>query len=221
MISVIIVAAGGSRRMGFDKLSADLGGTPVIARTLSAFDRCDAVSEIIVVTSKDRFDFIRQLGISKLATITEGGAERHLSVWNGIAETSAEYPLIAVHDGARPLVSPRMIEKCAATALEMGAATLAHRVVDTLKRSSKNGLEVAESVSRDDLWAMETPQIFQRDILTNAYHQVIENNSLVTDEVSAVQAAGDPVYFVENTEPNLKITVAGDLDLAKAFITSK
>ena len=135
MISAIIVAAGKSRRMGFDKLSADLCGLPVIAHSILAFEQCECVSEIIIVTSKDRVDFISKHRTAKVTQIIEGGIERHLSVWNGINGSSEDLPLISVHDGARPLASPRVITQCAEIAKLKGAATLAHRVVDTLKSS--------------------------------------------------------------------------------------
>ncbi len=221
MISAIIVAAGSSKRMGFDKLSVDLSGLPVIAHSIAAFENCAMVSEIIVVTSPDRFDFINQYKTPKVTQIIAGGAERHFSVWQGLEMASPKLPLIAVHDGARPLITPDAISQCAEIAREKGAATLAHRVVETLKRAAPGGTIAAESVSRTDLWAMETPQIFQREILLAAYQRILAAGELVTDEVSAVQAITTEVRFVENHQPNLKITVAADLDVARALLAAR
>lgn len=220
-LSAVIVAAGSSRRMGFDKLSADLSGESVLLRSINAFQNCDAVTEIIVVSSKDRIESIKAFNVPKLKVVVEGGTERHLSVWNGLKAISTDATLIAVHDGARPLVTTDAIERCADIASEAGAASLAHRIVDTLKRSNPGETSAAESVSREDLWAMETPQIFQTEILMSAYQEILTSEKLVTDEVSAVQATGHSVQFVENPDPNLKITVAADLSIAEALIQQR
>lgn len=219
-ISAIIVAAGSSRRMGFDKLGADLCGESVLTRSLQAFEACEKVGEICVVTTRDKIASIRQIGVekslSKLTNVIEGGAERHLSVAHGLEQVCAASELVAIHDGARPLVTPAAIVRCAEVAAETGAASLAHPIVDTLKRSNERG-EVAASVSRDDLWAMETPQIFHTSLIRMAYQQVIEKGLLVTDEVSAIEAMGRAVSLVRNDEPNGKITVAADLEIARAI----
>ena len=115
------------------------------------------------------------------------------------------------------LVSARAISLCASVAAETGAATLAHRVADTLKRGNDRG-EVDGAVSRENLWGMETPQIFKLELLHEAYETVIERGDLVTDEVSALEAIGHPVKLVENPDPNLKITVPGDLGVAEAVL---
>lgn len=215
-VSAIIVAAGSSRRMGFDKLAAQLVGKSVRERSIEAFEKCSEVDEIVVVTSAEiSSDF------QKLTRVVEGGAERHFSVWNGIQAIDPNAEYIAVHDGARPLVTPEAIAKCLAEAKKSGAATLAHPISDTLKRSDSDGHAVVESVSRDLLWAMETPQIFRADLLRAAYEKILEQGELVTDEVSAVQALGTEVLLVENPEPNLKITFPADLQLAEAILAAR
>lgn len=217
MISAVIVAAGSSQRMGFDKLSADLGGKSVLEHSINAFERCSEVGEIIVVSSNDRFDWIESFESEKMIAVIEGGAQRHFSVLNGIKRADPSLDLIAVHDGARPLISPVSISTCAAKAAEFGAASLANRVVDTLKRSEPGSTYASESVCRENLWAMQTPQIFRTEIIHQAYGEVVKKGDVVTDEVSAVQAIGIPVHLVENPEPNFKITVPSDLALAKAL----
>ena len=223
-LSAIIVAAGSSRRMGFDKLEALLCGESVLTRSLTAFQNCPDVSEIIVVTSPAKMEAVRnavdRLKLSKFAGAVEGGAERHLSVHAGLEQMNSDCDLVAVHDAARPLVSPNAISQCAAAAADSGAASLAHRIADTLKRANASG-EVSQSVSRDDLWAMETPQIFRVALLREAYRAVLERGDTVTDEVSALEVIGHPVKLVENAEPNFKITVPADLALAEALLKAK
>ncbi len=206
--------------MGFDKLAADLCGESVLTRSMLALAACAEVAEIRVVTSPEKFEPVGEaatrLGISKFVEVIPGGAERHLSVSAGLARIDDDRALVAVHDAARPLVSRAAISRCIAAAHEHGAATLAHRVADTLKRGDAAG-EVVGAVSRDDLWAMETPQIFRVSLLREAYAEVLAKGEPVTDEVSAVRGIGHVVKLVENPEPNLKITVPGDLVVASAI----
>lgn len=223
-VSAVIVAAGSSRRMGFDKLLADLNGETVLVRSLLAFQACPDVSEIRVVTNPEKNDGILEavdrLHISKFVECVEGGAERHLSVSAGLDRVSEACKLVAVHDGARPLITPEAISQCAEVAQQTGAATLAHRIADTLKRGNDSN-EVCDSVSRENLWAMETPQIFDVNLLQQAYSSVLETGELVTDEVSAIESIGRSVSLVENKEPNTKITVPGDLVVARAVVAGR
>ena len=220
-ISAVIVAAGRSRRMGFDKLLADLCGETVLVRSLLAFQSCPDVAEIRVVTAAEKnndiYEAANRLSISKFIECVEGGAERHLSVSAGLDRVGDDCDLLAVHDGARPLVTAEAISRCAEVAEKTGAATLAHRVADTLKRGNESD-EVCESVSRENLWAMETPQIFQVELLRKAYDSVLAVGQIVTDEVSAIESIGHAVSLVENADPNTKITVPGDLVVARAVI---
>ena len=219
--AAVIVAAGSSRRMGFDKLSAELAGIPVLTRSMMAFQACDAIDRIVLVTSEQRFDWVREQAaaqaITKLYSIVAGAEERHLSVHCGLVSVPTETRIVAVHDGARPLVSPLAISRCVGAARTKRAAALAHRVADTLKRADESG-QVTDSVSRDHLWGMETPQAFDLGLLKAAYAEIIDSGALVTDEVSAIQAHGEPVHLVENETPNPKITFPGDLELAEAIL---
>ena len=221
----IMVAAGNSRRMGFDKLTADLAGKPVAAHSLLAFEACPRVERIVLVTRDDRraeFEAMgRQFGITKLASVVAGGAERHLSVWNGIQAAEAKpKDYLAVHDAARPLITPAAIETCLTAAERHGAAACATPVADTLKRADAAG-SVIGSVDRDHLWAMQTPQIFLSSILERAYRQVLRTETRVTDEVSAVQRLGVSVFLTPIDEPNFKITVPRDLALARLVLESR
>lgn len=222
----IIVAAGSSRRMGFDKLVADLAGRPVLAHSLRAFELCADVDHIVVVAAAERKDEFQQLArdndISKLALVVAGGAERCESVCNGVQEvmkTVADAEIILVHDGARPLVSPEAISRCIIAAQKSGAASLARRVTDTLKRADDLSV-VTESVERENLWRMETPQAFAADLLLKASRAALNDSVVVTDEVSAVQRyePSQAIHLVENTSPNAKITLAGDLAMVETLL---
>lgn len=217
--AAIIVAAGSSRRMGFDKLLAPLAGKPVLLRTLEAFEACPDVGEIIVVSSGDAAQAVESWrgSLTKLTRVVSGGAERHLSVWNGLSALSSSASIVAVHDGGRPLIASEQISKCIAGAREWKAVACARPVTETLKRADSNGC-ITDSIERSGAWVMETPQIFDRALLVQAYEKVIRDRLLVTDEVSAMQALGVPVHVVENTSPNLKITFPADLALAEKLL---
>ena len=222
MLTALIVAAGSSQRMGFDKLFADLAGKPVVAWSVAAFEACAAVDQIVVVTRPEREPLFRTLALSegwaKLRAILPGGAQRHLSVWNGLqtlANTPDDY--VAVHDGARPLVTPDMITRCLETARATGAACCAAPVSDTLKRADSNG-RIVGSVDRQDLWAMQTPQTFSVPKLVAAYRQVIDAGLTVTDETSALEHADQPISLLNSGDFNLKITYPQDLELARHLL---
>jgi 2-C-methyl-D-erythritol 4-phosphate cytidylyltransferase len=218
MTSAIIVAAGSSRRMGFDKLAAELCGKPVLRRSIEAFDACDAVDEIIIVAGDAAREVVRPWieakCFSKPVQICTGGTERHLSVSEGLKKISASSDIVAVHDGARPLITPEQITRCIQKARELKAVACARPVTETLKRADVRGA-ITESIERDGAWVMETPQVFQRELLCAAYERVLRDGLRVTDEVSAVQHLGAEVFVVENASPNLKITHPADLLLAE------
>ena len=215
MFCAVIVAAGSSRRAGFDKLAAPLAGVPVLRRSVDAFVAAGAAA-VVVVCPESRWvetglaaaDF--PVPVSRV----DGGAERQDSVAAGLAALPAGTRMVAVHDGARPLITPQGIAACLAAAEETGAATCAHPVVDTLKRADAAGKSLPEKVSREHLWGMETPQIFRLELLLQAYQYVKENALVVTDEVSAVETLGVPTRLVQGGA-NLKITLPGDLELAE------
>ncbi len=220
MTSAIIVAAGSSRRMGFNKLLAPLAGEPVLRRTLGAFQKCAAIDEIIVVTSEAlrlEIEVWRISGFDKIVQIIAGGAERHLSVHAGLQALHPACDLVAVHDGARPLISVHQITRCLEAARANGAAACARSMTETLKRCDSDG-RITESIDRANAWIMETPQVFRRDLLVRAYDAVLRDGVRVTDEVSAVQHLGEPVFVVENAEPNPKITFPADILLAARFV---
>jgi 2-C-methyl-D-erythritol 4-phosphate cytidylyltransferase len=224
MLSAIIVAAGSSQRMGFDKLLALLGDKPVLAHTIAAFEQTDSVREIILVARAERVDefeeLVRQSDFKKVRRVVAGGKHRQDSVRAGLESLDASADYVAVHDAARPLVMPEQIERVLAVAREHGAAAIAEPITDTLKRADENHL-VTGGVSRDGLYAMQTPQIFARELLERAYAGVATNNLTVTDEVSAVEHLGAKVVLVPNDEWNVKITYPRDLFLAQAALARR
>lgn len=217
--AAILVAAGASRRMGFDKLAAPLGGLPVLRRSLEALLAAPGIDEVVVVCPADRESLWAWAATTSTKPVTrvDGGASRQESVARGLAAIAPGCRWIAVHDGARPLVSPADIDHCLTAAARHGAATLAHRATDTMKRADAEDFCI-DSVKRDDVWCMETPQVFAADLLRDACRQAAASGLELTDEVSAVQAFGARVKFVESASPNPKITTPSDLVLAEALL---
>lgn len=221
MFCAIIVAAGSSRRAGFDKLAAPLCGAPVLCRSVSAFARAGAEA-LVLVCPEERWEALRpwQFAAGVPLLRVDGGAERQDSVRAGLAALPAGAEWVAVHDAARPLISPGGIRACLAAAQEAGAAACAHPVVDTLKRACPDtGLTLREPVSRECLWAMETPQIFRVELLRRAYAEVAAQGAVITDEVSALERVGVQTRLVQTGRPNLKITLPGDLELAELIFS--
>jgi 2-C-methyl-D-erythritol 4-phosphate cytidylyltransferase len=222
MLTAIIVAAGSSRRMGFDKLIAPLAGKPVIEHAVDAFEATISVTDIIVVTRPDRVSEFEGLlrGKTKLRRVIAGGEHRQDSVKAGLQSVGSEAQFIAVHDAARPLVTADQIESVFRQARVSGAASLADPVTDTLKRVDAE-LFVNESIDRDHVYGMETPQIFARKILEDAYRLVFAQKLQVTDEVSAVEMLGRKVVLVSNGDFNFKITFERDLPVADFLLRKR
>lgn len=215
--AAILVAAGSSRRMGMDKLAWPLAGVPVLRRTLDAFLSAQTITSVVVVCPPERWSLLDPMSFSKPVTQTNGGENRQDSVARGLEMLDADAQLVAVHDGARPLVSPEDIDRCVTAAMEHRAAALARRVTETMKRSDSEDFS-SESLSRENLWCMETPQVFDVPLLKSAYAAVSAAGLSVTDEVSAVESLGIRVKFVESLHPNLKITTPANLSLAEALV---
>jgi 2-C-methyl-D-erythritol 4-phosphate cytidylyltransferase len=220
MLTAIIVAAGSSRRVGFDKLFAPILGKPVIAHTIDAFARADCVTDIIVVAREDRHGEIKKLESSKIRAVVTGGEHRQDSVAAGLMGRGASEGYVAVHDAARPLVTPQIIERVFAKAQETGAAAAVEAISDTLKRADVD-LVVKESVDRQQLFAMQTPQIFERSLIEDAYRAVCAKNLRITDEVSAVEHIGRKVALVSSDDFNFKITFERDLKLVELVLRQR
>jgi 2-C-methyl-D-erythritol 4-phosphate cytidylyltransferase len=224
MLSAIIVAGGSSQRMGFDKLFAVVAGEPLIAHTIRAFDQTNCVSAIIVVAREERHDEItkisRDAGFKKVGAIVRGGERRQDSVRAGLARVNRAAKYVAVHDAARPLTAPGQIERALEQCRIHGAAALAQPVDDTLKRANAD-LVVVDSVDRHALYAMQTPQIFEKSLIEDAYRAVYAENISVTDEVSAVERLGHKVALILNEDFNFKITYPRDLPVAEFLLKQR
>lgn len=220
----LLVAAGASRRMGFDKLLAPLCGRPVLWHSIRAMAACPEVDALTVVTRPELFAQVEEWAGSaapgKPLAVVPGGAERHLSVWAGLQHLVGKTEFVAVHDAARPLVTPRAVSGCLEVARIQGAASCAAPVSDTLKRADA-GLAVCGGVDRTGLWGMQTPQIFQTALLVRAYEALLKAGGSVTDEVSAVEALGVPVVLYHNADWNLKVTYPADVALAELMLAGR
>jgi len=221
MLTAIIVAAGDSRRMGFDKLFATIAGRPVIAHTIHAFERAGCVDEIIMVAREDRLAEIKKIvrdeTLKKVRSIISGGKHRQDSVRAGLDHLEATARYVAIHDAARPLITAEQIERVFEQCRIHAAASLAEPINDTLKYADSEFF-VTSPVDRHQLYAMQTPQIFERRLIEDGYRAVYAENASVTDEVSAVERLGRKVVLVPNTDLNFKITYPRDLALAEFVI---
>ena len=210
--------------MGFNKLFATIAGKPVIAHAIQAFERSRSVTEIIIVAREDQHDEIRELAraksFKKVRSIIAGGEHRQDSVRAGLDRLDDEAKYVAVHDAARPLVTSEQIEDVYAQCRVHGAAALAEPINDTPKRADVD-LIITASVDRHQLYAMQTPQIFERGLIEDAYRAVYAGNVSVTDEVSAVERLGSKVVLVLNEDFNFKITYPRDLALAEFVLKQR
>lgn len=223
--SAVVPAAGSSTRMeGQDKLLLPLEEQPVLLHTLRALELCPYLAEIIVVTREDLIVPIGQLcrdaGLSKVRKVIVGGATRTRSVLAGLGELSSGAELVAIHDGARPLVSQEVLETVIFRAAECGAAAPAVPVKDTIKTVTEEGA-VTGTPDRSTLRAVQTPQVFEADLLKAALQSALENEVSVTDDCSAVERLGKVVYLIDGDEENLKITTPMDLVVAEAILAER
>ena len=219
--AAVVAAAGSSTRMGGqDKLMLPLGEEPVLAHTLRALELCPYITEIVVVTRRDLIVPIGQMcqdrRLEKVSRIIPGGSTRTQSVLNGVLELGRRAELVAIHDGARPLVSQALLEAVITRAAQCGAAAPAVPVKDTVKRA-KNAV-VTETLDRAELFAVQTPQVFQTDLIRGALERALEEGAVLTDDCSAVERLGIGVALTQGDYRNLKITTPEDLAAAGAFL---
>jgi len=212
--AALVVAAGASQRMGTDKLWAELAGLPVLEHTLRAVAAARSIGSVVVVTRPDALARVQRL-LSALSLPSEacvGGTRRQDSVRAGLELVDA--PVVAVHDGARPLVAPEMIDEGVRIAAERGAAVAALPCVDTIKRANADG-RVVETPNRGELWTIQTPQCFRLDLLRRAHAAITAD---VTDDAAMVEALGEPVWLYHGSRRNIKITTPEDLLVARALL---
>ena len=215
----VILAAGSASRMGgIDKVMAELDGEPMIARTVQAFQECDAVAEIVIVTREDLILPITGLckACPKVTAVVAGGKSRQESVGKGLNALSKDVKLAAVHDGARPLITWQLIDWVIRAANTYGAAAPAIPVKDTIK-TVEGGL-VVNTPERSKLRAVQTPQVFDMDLLKGALLKAYQDGAEVTDDCSAVERLGMKVKIVEGDEKNIKVTTPMDLRIARMLL---
>ena len=215
----VIVAAGTASRMGgIDKVMAELNGEPMIVRTVRAFENSDVIREIVIVTRQDLIMKITDLcaGFTKVKTVIVGGADRAESVSNGLNVLSPKVKLVAVQDGARPLITGEVIDRTVRAANAYGAAAPGIPVKDTIK--VVQGGIVQATPDRSCLQAIQTPQVFDLDMLKGALQKAKKDNAPITDDCSAVERLGMSVRIVEGDERNIKVTTPMDLEIAQQLL---
>lgn len=226
MVTAIVLAAGRSTRMGGgpNKQFTELLGRPLVYYSLAAFEQCRVVDAVVVVRRPDcarrAEQIVHEFGFQKVVAFTEGGVERQNSVWNGLEKCGPATDIVAVHDGARPLVTPALIESTVASAHAHGTGISASKVVDTIKEANADQT-VIRTVDRTKLWAVQTPQTVRLPLLREAYTKVFEKQTVVTDEAAAVESLGQKVHLVETPFLNLKITTPSDLAIAEALLRQR
>ena len=223
--AALVAAAGSSSRMGgVNKLLQPLDGIPVLARTLTALQMARRIDEIVVAAREEDFLEISQLcrtyGITKCTKVIRGGESRAHSVLLAALEAGEGMELLAVQDGARPLVTPALIDRTVEAAAKCGAAAPAVPVKDTIKTVAEDGA-VTGTPDRSTLRAVLTPQVFEADLLKAALQSALENEVPVTDDCSAVERLGKVVYLIDGDEENLKITTPVDLVIAEAILAER
>ena len=212
--SCVVVAAGSSSRMGGDKLALTLGGRPVLERTLDALERSAYIDEIVVVTRSEKIPAVARevsdCGFKKVKCVAEGGADRTQSAWRGVCECSEEAELIAIHDAARPLVTEEIIAR---------AVLAAVKVKDTVRQA--RGGRVLRTLERDELFLMQTPQVFRAGLIRAALGDAARLGLSLTDDCAAVMLMDAEVFLVEGSEENLKLTTPADIFAASAIIDAR
>lgn len=222
--SAVVVAAGSARRMeGIDKVLTPLGELPVLVHTLYALEDCSSVQEIVVVTREDLLVEVSKIckaySLNKVSKVIVGGSERIHSVRAGIREVREDATLIAIQDGARPLVTQKILEETISRAALTGAAAPGIPVTDTIKRI-KDGA-TTETVDRSQLCAIQTPQVFEADLIRVAIEKALADGEIPTDDCAAVERLGMKVSITQGSKENIKITTPFDLLLGEVILEAR
>jgi 2-C-methyl-D-erythritol 4-phosphate cytidylyltransferase len=222
-VCAVVPAGGTGTRMGgtVPKQFLELNGKPVLYYTLKTLQDCGIISELILVVPEKEYDNACTDWLGKPEIVTKvvvGGEKRQDSVYNGFCELSPQTEIVLVHDGVRPFLSNRMIQESVDVAREYGAAITAIPVHDTIKRVDASGL-VSQTVDREGLWRVQTPQVFRYELLHEAFNKANSENFYGTDEGTLIEHLGKPVKIVEGSEQNIKITRPEDLWMSEIFIS--
>ncbi len=221
--SAVIVAAGKGNRMNTDvnKQFMYILDRPLLSYTLEAFEACELIDEVIIVTREDEImickELVEDFAFNKANKIVVGGAKRQESVFKGIKEVDARASIIAIHDGARPLVLPQDITLCIQEAVNCKAAALGVKVKDTIKLVDKS-LNIKQTPDRNRLWAVQTPQVFRVEVIKAAHEEAMSEGVSATDDCALVERTGIKVKMVEGSYENIKITTPEDIFIAEAIL---
>ena len=222
--SAVIVAAGSSQRMGSDKIMMKLGAMPVLARTVLAFENNEYIDEIIIVTRTEKLqeiaDMCHKNGLHKVKKVISGGATRMESALAGVSAARHGAELIAIHDGARPLVSQGLISRTVLAAREWRSVVPATASTDTLKTVDARGF-ITGTVDRASTVRIQTPQVFNGDLIKGALTKAVEKGLTLTDDCSAMEMMGIKTFVVEGDPENIKITTPEDLVMVRAIVESR
>ncbi len=223
-ISAVLVAAGASTRMnkGISKQLLLLNGKKVLSYTISSFLNCDVIDEIIVVcpvNETEYFQSVFSVESSIPLKFTEGGSSRQQSVFNGVSQTDVKSDIIAVHDGARPLITSKLIENAVSDCIEFSAVTLAVPVKDTIKTVSDSTVE--STPDRSKLWTVQTPQVFEKNLYMSAYDSSVKSGLDFTDDCQLMEHLGIKVHITQGDYSNIKITTPEDIIIAEALLKQK
>lgn len=221
--TAIITAAGKGTRMKSDinKQFINIAGTPVLARTIDVFEKCEAIEDIIVVVNEDslqycRENIIKQYNFSKVKSLVIGGAERQNSVYKGLCAVNNNCEIVLIHDGARPFVTEKNIIDCILAAKMYGACGIGVKLKDTIKICDKDGF-VKNTPDRSSLWSVQTPQAFSYNIIIKAHQKAIQSGFIGTDDMVLVEKQGIKVKIIEGNYQNIKITTPDDLILGESI----
>ena len=225
--SAIIVASGNSTRMGegVSKQMIMLDGIPVVARTIMAFDECECIDEIVVVAKQEEFylykEFQKLYNFKKFVRLVSGGATRQESVKNGFSAINKNSKFVAIHDGARCLITPEQIEAVCSASYKVGGATAATRAIDSIKVSNGKNQMISASANRNHIWLAQTPQVFKTEIYELALKKAEIEHLEVTDDNSLVENLGCDIKLVECGRNNIKITTREDIPIALAILNAR
>lgn len=224
MTTAVILAGGRSTRMGggVDKAFLSIGAKPVLAWSLLAFERAALIDRIVLVVRKEQQlaakAIVKMFGISKLEKIVAGGASRQESVQAGLAACDLDTRVVVIHDAARPCVTTELVSEVVQAVRRVDAVTVGRPMTDTVKRvAATKGVCVQETIARERLWTVQTPQAFQFSVLKDAYRK-LKPGVEVTDDCQAVELAGGSVKILEYLKPNIKVTTPDDIGIVSLVL---
>jgi 2-C-methyl-D-erythritol 4-phosphate cytidylyltransferase len=223
-VTAVIPAAGSGKRMNSKKQFLELNGKSVIEITVSVFDECQSIDDIIVVVAKEDVESTKELlkDQKKVKSVVAGGAERQDSVYNGIEAITpeSEEDIVVIHDAARPLITKEIISKAVTEAKVSKAVVVGIPSKDTVKTISPENM-IMETLDRSSIWLVQTPQVFRYPIIKQAYDRAQKINYKATDDSKLVERMGISVKMIMGSYENLKITTKEDLAMAEAILKGR